>query len=102
MGVLKGASRTPKRFLTTSKPWRQAGGWDPGNGYRAAGNAASTIDHFKAKTVPYLVLMRLVHFNEHIFFSLGCNLPARIDLGPVENAELVKTVLRRQQFVVST
>src|SRR6266404_689275 len=87
MRVLKGAARTPERFLTTPKSWRQAGGRDAGNRHCAARNAASAVDHFKAKSVTYLVLLRLVDLDDYIFLGLRRNLPSRIDLSPTENAK---------------
>src|SRR6266850_3244206 len=101
MCVLKSSSRTPERFLTAAESWRQSGRWYARNGHRAAGNTASAVNHFKTKTVTYLVLMRLVNLNDDIFLGLGRDLPPRIDLRPVENAEPVKTVFSRQQLVLS-
>src|SRR5215470_944953 len=100
MRVLERSARSPKRFLARVKIGWQAGWWNSRQSHSPTRNTPPTIDYLKAKAVTDFIFLTLVDLDQDIFLRLCRDLASRIDLRPIEDAELIETVLRNKQFIL--
>src|SRR5215469_627064 len=88
--VLERTAGAPKRLLAGFKILWQAHWRNARNRNRSARYAAAAIHHLKSEAITNVVGLGLVDFHQHILLILRGDRATRINLGPIEDADVVE------------